>query len=57
MKNSSLRLTGETTAWKAWTGFNASHSAGGMFIGLFNGILAVENFSILENSFFLSFVQ
>jgi hypothetical protein len=55
MKNTSLRLTRETTAWKAWTGFNASHSAGGIFIGFINGILAIQNFSILENSFLLSF--
>ena len=33
-------LTRDTTMWKAWVGFNASHSAGAMFIGLFNLILA-----------------
>ncbi len=55
MKNTSPRLTNETTMWKTWIGFNASHSSGAIFIGLINIILAVENFSILENSFLLSF--
>lgn len=55
MKNTPLRLTRETTTWKAWVGFNASHAGGAIFIGLINGILAIESFSTLENSFFLSF--
>jgi hypothetical protein len=54
MKNTSPRLTNETTMWKTWTGFNASHSAGAIFIGLINSILALENFSVIENSFLLS---
>lgn len=55
MKDTSPRLTNETTMWKTWIGFNASHSSGAIFIGLINIILAIENFSILENSFLLSF--
>jgi len=35
MKNTSPILTKETTIWKAWVGFNASHSLGAM---LFAGI-------------------
>ena len=54
MKNTSPRLTNETTMWKAWMGFNASHSAGAIFIGSVNIILAVENFPVIENSFLLS---
>jgi len=54
MKNTSPRLTNQTTMWKAWIGFNASHSSGAIFIGLINIILPIENFSVLENSFFLS---
>ncbi|MDP4264745.1 MAG: hypothetical protein Q8941_19615 [Bacteroidota bacterium] len=54
MKNTSPRLTDETTMWKAWMGFNASHSAGAIFLGLVNIILAVEYFYVIENSFFLS---
>jgi hypothetical protein len=50
MKVSYPRLTNSTTMWKAWIGFNASHSAGGMFIGLVNIILAIDNFSIITHS-------
>lgn len=54
MKNTSPRLTDETTIWKAWIGFNASHSAGAIFIGLVNSILAARYFYIIENSILLS---
>jgi hypothetical protein len=50
MKNTSPVLTKDTTMWKSWIGFNASHSAGAIFIGLINAILAVQYFSILQNS-------
>src|SRR4029077_19877502 len=54
MRNDSMRLTRETTVWKAWIGFNASHGAGAIFIGCMNGILAIEYFYVIENSFFIS---
>ena len=50
MKNTSPVLTGETTMWNAWIGFNASHSAGAIFIGLINILLAAQYFPILQNS-------
>jgi len=50
MKNTSPVLTNETSMWKAWIGFNASHSAGAMFIGLINIVLAVQYFSLLQHS-------
>lgn len=50
MKNVSPVLTAETTMWKAWIGFNASHSAGAIFIGIINILLAVQYFPILRNS-------
>lgn len=50
MKNTSPVLTPETTMWKAWVGFNASHSAGAIFIGLVNILSAVQHFSWLANS-------
>ena len=56
MKNTSPRLSNETTMWKVWIGFNASHSAGAIFIGSVNSILAVKNFSMIEDSFLLSFL-
>jgi hypothetical protein len=54
MKGTSPRLTNETTMWKAWLGFNASHSMGIIFLGLVNIILAGEYFYIIVNSFILS---
>jgi hypothetical protein len=50
MKNTSPVLTKDTTVWKAWIGFNASHSAGVIFTGLVNGIIAVQYFSLLQKS-------
>jgi hypothetical protein len=43
-------LTRKTTIWKAWIGFNASHSIGAMFIGIINIIIAIENFSLFQES-------
>ena len=54
MNNTSPRLTNETTMWQAWIGFNASHSAGAIFFGLINGLLAAKYFTVIENSFILS---
>ena len=53
MKNTTPVLTNETTMWNAWIGFNASHSAGAIFIGLVNIILVVQNFDVLQNSLVL----
>lgn len=55
MKMASPILTRQTTMWKAWIGFNASHSSGAMFIGLINFYLAVKDFTILQsdNFFFI----
>lgn len=33
MEDATLRLTRQTSIWKAWIGFNASHSTGAMFFG------------------------
>jgi hypothetical protein len=55
MKLTNLVLTKETTIWKAWIGFNASHSSGTMFIGFLNLYLALKYFSVLQTDhlFFL----
>ncbi|MEP7374332.1 MAG: hypothetical protein ABI675_13135 [Chitinophagaceae bacterium] len=50
MKNTSPVLTGETTMWNAWIGFNASHSAGAIFFGLINILLAAQYFPVIQNS-------
>lgn len=55
MKSSFPNLTRKTTLWKAWIGFNASHSAGGIFIGLSNFYIAANYFLIFnrDHVFFL----
>ena len=53
MKTSFPVLTKETTMWKAWIGFNASHSSGAIYIGLINLILAIQYFPVIQNPVFL----
>ncbi|RDC65435.1 LIC_13387 family protein [Adhaeribacter pallidiroseus] len=52
MKTSFMLLTKQTTIWKAWIGFNASHSMGVIFIGIVNFYLAVNYFAIFETDVF-----
>ena len=49
MKRNHPVLTRKTTMWKAWIGFNASHSAGAIYIGVINFVLAVEHFAIIKD--------
>lgn len=53
LEASSLRLTRETTMWRAWIGFNASHSLGAILFGLVYGYLAVAEDGLLFGSIFL----
>jgi len=43
-------LTRQTTMWKAWVGFNASHSLGAILFGLLYGFLALAHPSWLLQS-------
>ncbi|MEO6759927.1 MAG: hypothetical protein ABIO24_10780 [Saprospiraceae bacterium] len=52
MQSSSPILTKELTMWKAWIGFNASHSSGGIFIGVLNFYLAYQYFDTLQSDHF-----
>jgi len=52
MKSSYPILTKELTMWKAWVGFNASHSSGGIFIGILNLYFAIQYFTVLQNDNF-----
>ena len=52
MKASSPILTQEITMWKAWIGFNGSHSSGVLFIGIINFYLALRYFNILQSDHF-----
>ena len=49
-------LTRQTTMWKAWIGFNASHSMGAMLFGLVYGYLALAQPQLLFHSPFLLLV-
>ncbi|MGE3348474.1 MAG: hypothetical protein AB7I35_13665 [Ramlibacter sp.] len=53
MQTGVLRLTRETTVWKAWIGFNASHSYGAILFGLVWGYLALAQPAFLLGSTFL----
>ncbi|HEX7642709.1 MAG TPA: hypothetical protein VF472_10940 [Burkholderiaceae bacterium] len=48
MKEAAPRISSETTMWKAWVGFNVSHSASLIFFGLLYLYLAVEHTLLLE---------
>jgi hypothetical protein len=56
MNDVSLVLTRETTMWKAWIGFNASHAYGAIFFGLIYGYLALEHSLLFFQSPFLQVV-
>lgn len=48
-----LVITRQTTMWRAWIGFNASHSMGAILFGLVYGFLGNANPELLFNSPFL----
>ena len=50
MEGTSPRLTGATTMWKAWVGFNASHSSGAIFFGVITMVFAVMYFEVFRDS-------
>jgi len=46
-------ISRETTMWRAWVGFNASHSYGAILFGAVYGYLAVLHSAFLFQSWFL----
>jgi hypothetical protein len=48
-----LVITRQTTVWRAWIGFNASHSMGAILFGLVYGFLANAHPELLFSSPFL----
>ncbi|OZG70743.1 hypothetical protein BTA51_24470 [Hahella sp. CCB-MM4] len=46
-------ITRQTTMWRAWIGFNASHSMGGILFGLIYGYLSLYYDTLLFQSSFL----
>lgn len=53
MQQVSPVITRQTTMWKAWTGFNASHSYGLILFGAVYGYLAIAHSDFLFRSAFL----
>jgi hypothetical protein len=53
MSHSSPVMTKETTMWRCWVGFNASHSMGLILFGLIFGYLALAHSQLLFRSPFL----
>ena len=53
MKEVSPVITRQTTIWKAWIGFNASHSYGLILFGAVYGYLALAHSDFLFQSVFL----
>ena len=56
MQGTSPVITKDTTMWKAWIGFNASHSLGPMFLAAFVIPLASAHMSVFENSLWFSLI-
>lgn len=56
MEAASPQLTRQTTMWKTWIGFNASHSLGAMLFGLVFGFLALSEPALFFQSRFLRLV-
>lgn len=56
MREVSPVLTRETTMWKTWIGFNASHSYGAILFGLVYGYLAIAEGGMFFRSPFLLLV-
>ena len=53
MAEVALVITKETTMWRCWIGFNASHSMGAILFGLIYGFLAIAHSQLLFHSPFL----
>ncbi len=50
MKGASPRISSGTTMWRAWIGFNASHSLGAMLLSAFYLLLAGRHMDVLAGS-------
>lgn len=53
MQRVAPNISAETTMWKAWVGFNASHSLGALLFGLVYAYLAIAHPHLLFQSWFL----
>ena len=53
MSQTTPLITKDTTMWRCWVGFNATHSLGLILFGLFFGYLALAQPRLLFESWFL----
>lgn len=53
MEATSMVITSKTTLWRAWIGFNASHSLGLIFFGVLYAYLAIAQPALLAETAFL----
>jgi len=56
MQSVSPGITRQTTMWRAWIGFNASHSFGALLFGVVYSYLALAEPAVLFGSVFLGLV-
>ena len=56
MKSASIVLSRDAFLWKAWIGFNISHSVGAILFGAVFVVLAIENYVYLSGSIALNLV-
>lgn len=56
LKRTSPVISRQTTMWKAWIGFNASHSLGAMLFGALYGYFAIFHFQLFAQDRFLASV-
>lgn len=50
LKQTNLRLNEDLSMWKAWIGFNASHSSGIIFIAVTNCFLAIRFYPMIQKN-------
>jgi hypothetical protein len=55
LKTTSPVISRQTSVWKAWIGFNASHSLGAILFGMVFGYLALQHPMLLFHSYVLGF--
>jgi len=56
MKTTTPVISRQTSVWKAWIGFNASHSVGAILFGTIFSYLAIQQPMLLFQSYFLGAV-
>jgi len=54
MKSTTPKLTKDTSLWRAWIGFNASHSLGALLVACIYLPLSLFHYQVIENSIWFS---